>query len=155
MHGREHVNLLVLFVEQILELSDFGLELADTLLKRLGIASRKRSSAEFVAGTAFEANVGALGARGPDTIAANLFATTAITSLSDTALSTGADFDNLHGKYSRHLGRSLRLKNPCRGGLVRLPGGEKYKAMLAGHLGRGTQLESCASKQADQRRGLA
>ncbi len=113
VHGGEHVNLFVLFVEQVLELADLALELADALLERLGVAARKGAAAELVAGAALEADVCALRACRAGAVAANLFAAAPVAGLSDAALGAGADLDDLHGEYAGHLdgagGRALPL----------------------------------------------
>lgn len=105
VHSGEHVNFLVLFVEQVLEFADLALELADAFLERLGVAARKGAAAEFVAGAALEADVGALRACRAGAVAANLFAAAPVAGLGDAALRAGADFDDLHGKNAGHLGR--------------------------------------------------
>jgi len=69
--AREHVDLFVLFVEQVLQLPNLGLEAAHTLFERLGVAARKGSPAELIAGLALEAYILALGAAGSDAIAAD------------------------------------------------------------------------------------
>jgi hypothetical protein len=74
VHLGEHVDLLVLLVEKILKLTNFSLELSYPLFERLCVTPRERSAAELIACSAFEAYTRTLGARGPDAIAANLFA---------------------------------------------------------------------------------
>ena len=104
VHLGEHVDLLVLLVQQILEFPDLAFQGANPLFQRLGVSAGERASAEFIARAAFEADVGTLRAAGSDAIAANLLAAAAVAGLGDTALRTRAHLDNLHGEYSGHLG---------------------------------------------------
>lgn len=76
MDARKYIDLFVLFVQQVLQLSHFGFEGPHALLQTLGVASGEGTSAELVAGLAFEANVGALGTARSHTIAADLLAST-------------------------------------------------------------------------------
>ena len=93
--GKE-VDLLVSFVQEVLQLSNLGLQSPDPLFKRFGISSRESSSTELVAGLALEADVLALGAAGGDAIAANLLAAASIARLSDSALRVRSNLDDLH-----------------------------------------------------------
>lgn len=100
--GTEYVHLLVLFVEQILQLSHLGFQLADSLLQRLGVAARKGAPAQLVAGPTLEADRGALRAGWPHAIAPDLLASAAIARLGDATLGAVAHLDDLHGEDARH-----------------------------------------------------
>ncbi len=104
VHLGEHVDLLVLLVQQILEFPDLGFQGANTFLQRLGVSAWERASAEFVARAAFESDIGTLRAAGSDAVAPNLLAAAAVAGLGDTALRTRPHLDNLHGEDSGHLG---------------------------------------------------
>lgn len=60
MHLGEHIDLLILLVEQVLELAHLQLELAHALFQGLGVATRECAAAQLVAGSALKADVGAL-----------------------------------------------------------------------------------------------
>lgn len=106
MYPREHVDLLIFLVQQVLQVSDFGLQSSHTLLQRLGIATREGSAAQFVARFTLETDIGALCAARANTITSDLFASTSITGLSNPALCTGAtDLDHFHGQDTRHFAR--------------------------------------------------
>jgi hypothetical protein len=102
MHLGQHVDLLVLLIQQILQFPHFGLQRTYSLLQRFGISTRERSSTELVAGLALEADVGTLRAAGSYAIAAYLLAATAITGLGNPALRTRPNLDHFHRKYARH-----------------------------------------------------
>jgi hypothetical protein len=103
MHLGQHVDLLVLLVQQVLEFADLALELPHALLERLGVSTWEGAAAQLVAGAALEADAGALRAAGSDAIAANLLATAAVAGLSNPALGAGAHLDNFHGEDAGHL----------------------------------------------------
>lgn len=110
MYPRQDVDLLIFLVQKILQIFDFRLQTADSLFQRFGISSRERSAAQFVASTALEANVGALGAAGSDTVTADLFASASITGLGDAARRTSAaNLDHFHGQDTRHVGQMGRM----------------------------------------------
>jgi hypothetical protein len=128
--AREHVDLLVLFVEQVLELAHFRLQEADSLLERLGVSAREGAPAELVARLALESDVGALGAAGADAVAAYFLGATAVACLGDAGLAVGADLDHLHGQNSRHGGGcyvACRPSRMCRVVFVQ-PRGECWKS---------------------------
>jgi hypothetical protein len=105
VNAREHVDFLILFVQQILEISDLCLEGSHTFLQRFGISTWERAAAQFVACFALETNVGALGTAWSNAIAANLLASATITGLGDPALSAGAtNLDHFHGQDTGHFG---------------------------------------------------
>lgn len=141
-HGGKDVNLLVLFIHKILELPDLGLELANALLERLGVAARKGSTTELIAGAAFEADVGALRAGRSDTIAANFLAPASITSLGNAALCTVAHLDDLHGQDSRHDGGPSPSRLADREG-------DRWR----GGVERGSGRGYCRGSEADGKRG--
>jgi len=103
MHLRQHIDLLILFVQQVLQFPHFRLERAYSLLQRLGVSTRECSSTELVARLALEAHVGTLRAAWPDAIAAYLLAAAAITGLGNPALRIRPNLDHLHRQYPRHL----------------------------------------------------
>ena len=105
VHLGQHVNLLVLFVKQVLQLSVLPLEHSHSLLQRLGVPARKGPPAQLVAGAALEADGGALRAGRAGAVAADLLAATAIAGLGDAALGAGPDLDDFHWEYPRHGGR--------------------------------------------------
>lgn len=86
MDAREHVDLLVLLVEQFLELAYFGLEDSHALLEGLGVAPGEGATAELVTGLALEADVCALCAAWTDAVAAYLLGAAAVACLGDAAL---------------------------------------------------------------------
>lgn len=102
MDARQHVDLLIFLVEQLLELAYFGLEHAHALLERLGVSSREGAAAELVAGLALESNIGALRAAWADAVAAYFLGATSVACLSNAGLAVGADLDHFHGQNSRH-----------------------------------------------------
>jgi hypothetical protein len=104
VHAREHVNLLVLLVEQLLELAHLGLQKPHALLQRLGVASREGAPAELVARLALESDIGALRTARADAVAAYLLGATAVACLGNAGLAVGADLDHLHGQDSGHGG---------------------------------------------------
>lgn len=104
MHLGQHIDFLILLVQQILQFPDFGLQRANSLFQRFGVAAWECSSAELVARLALEADVGTLRAARSDPIAAYLLAATAITGLGNPALRTRPNLDNFHRQYSRHFG---------------------------------------------------
>lgn len=110
MDPGQDIDLLVLFIQQRLQVAHFRLQTPHPFLQRLGVASGKRSPAQLVAGLAFEADVGALGATGPDAVATDLFAATSVTGLGDPTLRAVADLDHFHRKDSRHRGSPAVLR---------------------------------------------
>jgi len=113
--ARQHVDLLVLLVQQVLQVAHLSLEHAYALLKRLCISTGKSSSAELVAGLAFEAHVEALGTAWADAVAAYLLGATAVACLGNARLVIGANLDHLHGKYTRHVGEVVEAASKKRG----------------------------------------
>lgn len=103
MHLGQHIDLLILLIQQIFQFPDLQLQLAHALLQGLGISPRKGAPAQLVAGAALEADIGTLGTTRSDTIATDLLAAAAVAGLGDSALGTGAHFDNLHRQDARHL----------------------------------------------------
>jgi hypothetical protein len=69
VYAREHVDLFVLLVQQVLQFPDFGLQAPHAVFQRLGVAAWKGPAAQLVAGLALKANVGALCATRPDAVA--------------------------------------------------------------------------------------
>lgn len=63
MHLGEHLDLLVLLVQKILQLANFTLENSHTLLQGLGVAPRKGPPTELVRRLALKAHIRALRAR--------------------------------------------------------------------------------------------
>lgn len=121
MQARENVDLLILFVEETFQFPHFGFQCPYAVLQRLCIASREGTTAELVARAALEADVGTLGAAGPDAIAANLFTSTSIAGLGNAALGAVAHADHLHRDNARHCGggssdrgRRQHLSRPLR-----------------------------------------
>ena len=104
MHLGEHINLLILLVQQVLQLPHFSLQRAHSLLQGFRISTRKCSSAELIARLALEADVGTLRAAGADPIAAYLLAAAPITGLGNSALRIRPNLDHFHRQDSRHLG---------------------------------------------------
>jgi len=104
VHPREHVDLLVLLVQQVLQLPHLALEDADALLERLGVAAREGAPAELVARLALEADVRTLRAAGADAVASDLLAPAAIAGLCYPDLGGRADLDDLHREDARHGG---------------------------------------------------
>jgi hypothetical protein len=97
VHLGQHVYLLVLLIQQVLEFPHFQLELSNALLERLGVTPGEGAAAELVAGLAFESDVCALRACWADAIAADLLASAAVAGLGDAALGAAADLDDFHG----------------------------------------------------------
>lgn len=107
MYPREHVNLLILLVQQILQVFDLCLQGSHSFLQRLGITTGESTAAQLITRFALETNVGALGTAWSDAIATNLFASATITGLGDPALSAGAtDLDHFHGQDTGHFGKT-------------------------------------------------
>lgn len=104
LNPREHINLLIFLVQEILQLPNFALECSHSLLKRLGVTPGESSPAELVACLAFEANVGALRTARPDTVTPDFFAPASITCLRYSALRARSNPNNFHGEYARHIG---------------------------------------------------
>lgn len=96
MYPGEHVDLLVLLIEEVLEISHLGLQRAHPILERLCVSSGEGATAEFVAGLALETDVGTLGAARSNAVATDLLASTAIAGLGDTALGAVAHLDDFH-----------------------------------------------------------
>jgi len=109
MNAREHINLLIFLVEQLLQLAHLCLQESYALLQRLGISSWEGATAQLVAGLAFESDVGALRATGADSVAAYFLGATSVAGLGDAGLATLPDFDYLHRQYSRHDGGSTSI----------------------------------------------
>lgn len=86
MQFGEHVDFLVLFVQQVLEITHLGFQDAHALFQTLGVASGKCAATELIAGAALEANVGTLGAAGANTVASYFFASASVTGLGDATL---------------------------------------------------------------------
>ena len=107
MNAREHIYLFILFVQQILEISNFGLQGAHSFLQRLGVSTGEGTATELVAGFAFEADIGALCTTGTDAVATDLLASATITGLGDTTLRAVPDLDHFHRENSRHVGWML------------------------------------------------
>jgi len=101
---REHINLLVLLTEQLLQLANLPFQQTHSLLERLGVTPGKRSATELIAGLAFETDIGALCATRADAVAADLLGATSIACLCDAGLATGPNLDHFHRQYSRHDG---------------------------------------------------
>lgn len=105
MYPRKHIDLLILLVQQVLQISDFRLQGSHSFLQRFGIATREGPAAQLVARSALETNIGALCAAGSNAIASDLFTSTSVTGLGDPALCAGAaDFDHFHGQDTWHFG---------------------------------------------------
>jgi hypothetical protein len=96
MYPRQNVDLLILFVQQILQIPYFCLQSPHSFLQRLGVPTRKSAATQFVACLAFETDIGALCTTWMDTITANLFASASITGLGNTTLRTAANLDHFH-----------------------------------------------------------
>lgn len=107
MYTREHINLLILFIQQVLEIPNFRLQGAHSFLQRLGISTRESTATELVASFAFEADIGALCTTGTDAVATDFLASATITGLGDTTLRAVPDLDHFHRENSRHVGRML------------------------------------------------
>jgi hypothetical protein len=60
VNAGEHIDFLILLIEERLEFSDLGLQASYSLLQRFGVSTRKGSPTELVARLAFEADVDAL-----------------------------------------------------------------------------------------------
>jgi hypothetical protein len=97
VHAREHVNLLIFLVEQVLQLAHFRFQQSHSLLQRFGVSSREGAATELVAGLAFESDVCALRAAWADAIAAYLLRATSVACLGDASLTACPDFDHFHG----------------------------------------------------------
>lgn len=103
MDSRQHIDLLVLLIQQVLQILHLGFQRSHSLLERLRISSGKGATTEFVTGLALETDIGALGATWSNAVAANLLTSAAITGLRNTALRTIADLDHFHGENARHF----------------------------------------------------
>ena len=101
----QDVDLFVLFIQQVFELLDLRLQRPDPFFQRLGVPSRKRSPAEFIARLALEPHRCALRAAWRDAVASDLLGPASIAGLSNSTLRTRAHLDHFHREYSRHLGR--------------------------------------------------
>lgn len=104
MYPGQHIDLLILLIQQVLQVPHFGLERPHSFLQRLGVSSGECSAAEFVAGLAFEADVGALRTARSDSVAADLFASASVTGLGNAALGPAAHLDHFHGENAGHFG---------------------------------------------------
>jgi hypothetical protein len=121
MYPGQHVDLLVLFVQQILQILDFCFQGSHTLLERLGVTTRESPAAQFIARSTFETDVGALCTAGTNAIAADFLASASVTGLGDSTGGTGAtDLDYFHGQDTRHcvwtdghIGRRGRVVGWC------------------------------------------
>lgn len=103
MYPGENVDLLVLFVEEVLQILDLSLQIPHTLLQRFGVSSREGAATQFVARFTFESNIGTLRAAWANTITANLLASASVAGLGDAALGA-ADLDHFHWQDTRHFG---------------------------------------------------
>ena len=72
VHLRQHINLFILFIQQVLQLPHLGFESANALFQGFSVASWERAPTQLVAGLALKADIGTLRARRAYTIAANL-----------------------------------------------------------------------------------
>lgn len=108
MNLREHVDLLVLTIQEIFQLLDLRFQGSNSLFQRLGISSRKSSSTQLVACLAFEPHIGALGATRCDAVASNLFAPTSVAGLGNPALGAGSNLDHFHGQNAWHGSSHIR-----------------------------------------------
>jgi len=105
VYPREHVDLLILLIQQFLQIFDLRLQRSYSFLQRLGITTRESTAAQLITRFALETNVGALGAAGSDAVATNLLTSAPITGLGDPALTAGAtDLDHFHGQDTGHFG---------------------------------------------------
>lgn len=102
MDARQDINLLVFLVQEIFQFPHFGFQRPDPFFQGLSVTSRESSSTKLIAGLTHEADVGALRTAGRDSITAYFLAPTAITSLSNPALSTRPHLDDLHWENARH-----------------------------------------------------
>lgn len=107
MDSREHIDLFVLLIQQVLEIPDFRLQRAYSFLQGFGVAARESATTQFIARFALEANVGALSATWSDAVTTDLLASASITGLGNTTLGAVADLDHFHRKNSRHFGGML------------------------------------------------
>ncbi len=96
MDAREHVDLLVLFVEQVLELAHFGLETSDAVFQRLCVTSRKSSPTQLVARLALEPDIGALRTAWSYAVTPDLLAATPVTGLCDPTRRSAPHANHLH-----------------------------------------------------------
>ncbi len=97
VHLGQHVQLLILLIQQILQFANFSFEGTHSFFKRLGISARERSSTQLVAGLALEADIGALGATRPNAIASYLLTSAAVAGLGNATLGSGSHLDHFHG----------------------------------------------------------
>lgn len=86
MHLGEYVDLFILLIQQILQLSNLSFQSSYLLFQRLCVTSREGSPAQLVACFALETNIRTLRAAWPDPIASDLLASTPITGLGDPIL---------------------------------------------------------------------
>lgn len=116
MNLGQHVDLLILLIQQVFQFSDFEFERSHSIFERFGISAREGSSTELIAGLAFESDIGALGAAWANAITANLLASASIAGLRNTTLCCIAHPDDLHGQNARHrdsgVGRLRRDGRP-------------------------------------------
>ena len=104
MDPRENVDLLILFVQKILQIFNLCFQGSYTFLQGLGIATRERAAAQFITRFALEPNIGALGTAWSDAVTTNLFTSATITGLGDPTLSAGTtDLDHFHGQDTGHF----------------------------------------------------
>lgn len=119
MYPGQHVDLLILLIQQVLQIFDFGLQGSHSFLQRLGITARERPTAQLVARLALEPNVGTLCAAGTNAIASDLFASASVAGLGNPTLCTGAaDLDDFHRQDTRHFGLCRRAHRPPRSLMV-------------------------------------
>lgn len=103
MYPGENVDLLVFFVEEVLQILDFCLQIPHPLFQRFGVSSREGAATQFVARFTFESNAGTLRTAWANTITANLLASASVAGLGDAALGA-ADLDHFHWQDTRHFG---------------------------------------------------
>jgi len=96
VHLGQHIDLFILFVQQVFEIADFGFQHANAFLERFGVSAGKSPPAELIAGATLKPNIGTLRARRSDSIASYLFASASVTGLGYPALRAGAHLDDLH-----------------------------------------------------------
>ena len=107
MKSGQHVDFLVLLVQQVLEFANLGFQSAHPFLQRLCVTSRKGTTAQFVASLALKADVQTLCATWADTVASDFLGATSVASLSDAGLGAGADLDHFHGQDAWHDGGGM------------------------------------------------
>ena len=96
MNAREHVNLLILLVQQILQLSYFSFQTSNAIFQGLCVPSWKCSATQLVAGFAFEADIGTLGTAWSNAVTPDLLAPTPIAGLCNPTLGTAPHSNHLH-----------------------------------------------------------